>query len=162
MEILKPTLNDISEIIQLAHTTWNETYISIISKEQIDFMLNKFYNHDLIHSQLIDPNHTFFKAEENNKLQGYLHAYKESDYVKLSKLYILPHCQGKSVGKKLLHALEMEMKENNQNKLVLNVNRANPALNFYKKMGFAITATVDIPLDKYWLNDYVMEKEIKD
>lgn len=158
MEIVKPTLSDIPDIIKLAYTTWQQTYVSIISQEQIDFMLAKFYNENLIQSQLSDPRHYFLLARESDSLYGYAHCHEEEDYIKLSKLYIAPTAQGKGIGKKLLKAIESEMKLHFKNKLVLNVNRANPALHFYQKMGFEIIQTVDIPLDKFWLNDYIMEK----
>ena len=44
--------------------------------------------------------------------------------------------------------------------LELNVNRNNPAKDFYAKNGFKIVEEIDIPLDKFWLNDYVMTKNI--
>ena len=44
--------------------------------------------------------------------------------------------------------------------LHLNVNRKNPALAFYKKLGYEIIETVDIPFAEFWLNDYVMAKSI--
>lgn len=160
MKIVKPSLSDVPHIINLAHTTWQHTYSRIISQEQIDFMLAKFYNENLIQSQLADPAHFFLLARESDILYGYSHCYEEKDYIKLSKLYIDPTAQGKGVGKRLLEAIEATMKLHDKSKLILNVNRANPALYFYKKMGFEITQTVDIPLDKFWLNDYVMEKII--
>ena len=45
--------------------------------------------------------------------------------------------------------------------LELNVNRANPALGFYTKLGFEISETVDIPYYQFILNDYVMRKAIR-
>jgi hypothetical protein len=44
--------------------------------------------------------------------------------------------------------------------MLLNVNRNNPAIDFYKKMKYQIIETVDIPLDKFWLNDYIMKKDL--
>lgn len=160
MEILKPSLNDIPAIISLATDTWHTTYSSIISKEQIEYMLQLFYNKELIASQLSDPTHFFLLAKEENQLLGYSHCYIEYDKLKLSKLYISPLAQGKGIGKQLLNRIEADMNELNISTLILNVNRNNPALNFYQKMGFEIIETVDIPLDKFWLNDFVMQKTI--
>jgi ribosomal protein S18 acetylase RimI-like enzyme len=38
----------------------------------------------------------------------------------------------------------------------LNVNRYNPAKDFYEKLGFKIILEEDIPIGQYWMNDYVM------
>jgi ribosomal protein S18 acetylase RimI-like enzyme len=43
----------------------------------------------------------------------------------------------------------------------LNVNRFNTeSIAFYKKVGFQIIETIDIPLDKFLLEDYVMNFEL--
>ena len=160
MEILKPSFNDIPAIISLATHTWHTTYSSIISKEQIEYMLQLFYNNELIASQFSDPSHFFLLAKEENQLLGYSHCYIDQDKLKLSKLYISPLAQGKGIGKKLLNQIEADMIQLNIHTLILNVNRNNPALHFYIKMGFEIIDTIDIPLDKFWLNDYVMQKTI--
>lgn len=160
IDIAPPTIDDIPAIIALAHETWQNTYINIIAQDQIDFMLQRFYSHELISLQLQNVQHFFFKATQNNSLLGYSHCYEENEFIKLSKLYIHPQSQGKGIGKLLLVAIEDKMKLLNKHTLILNVNRANPALQFYLKMGFEITHSVDIPLENFWLNDYIMQKEV--
>ena len=44
--------------------------------------------------------------------------------------------------------------------LDLNVNRYNKAKSFYEKMGFNVAYEEDIPIGKYWMNDYVMRIEL--
>ena len=54
-------------------------------------------------------------------------------------------------------------KKKKKNKLLyveLNVNRKNPAMYFYKKMGFELLEKTDIAYGKFWLNDYVLRKSI--
>jgi diamine N-acetyltransferase len=156
------TPQDIPNIISLARQTWQATYSSIISQEQIDFMLAKFYNETLLLEQLYDAQHYFYKAvdDEKNQLLGYSHCVQDGQTLKLSKLYILPEAQGKQIGKQLLDQVGQLALEQNCHTLQLNVNRNNPAYYFYLKMGFTVVDTVDIPLDKFVLNDYVMEKKI--
>jgi diamine N-acetyltransferase len=79
---------------------------------------------------------------------------------KLSKLYILPDAQGMQVGKQLLQHCENYLKAHKIQALVLNVNRYNKAVDFYKKMDYQIMETVDIPLQQFWLNDYIMKKDL--
>ena len=43
----------------------------------------------------------------------------------------------------------------------LNVNRHNPALAFYERLGFQQHREEDIPIGPYWMNDYVMRKELR-
>ena len=44
--------------------------------------------------------------------------------------------------------------------LELNVNRYNKALVFYEKMGFRTIREEDVPIGPYWMNDYVMCKQL--
>ena len=44
--------------------------------------------------------------------------------------------------------------------LDLNVNRYNNAKTFYEKMGFEVAYEEDIPIGKYWMNDFVMRKQL--
>jgi ribosomal protein S18 acetylase RimI-like enzyme len=45
--------------------------------------------------------------------------------------------------------------------LLLNVNRENPALGFYKKKGFEVIKTEDIDIGNgYFMNDYVMRLKV--
>ena len=49
--------------------------------------------------------------------------------------------------------------ENNSAILLLNVNRFNSALGFYKKIGFEVVDEVNIDIGNgYLMEDYVMEK----
>jgi len=80
--------------------------------------------------------------------------------LKIHKIYILPSEQGKGTGKNLIKHLTSLAKDLNVEILELNVNRANPALNFYEKQGFKISATVDIPYHQFVLNDYIMRKVV--
>lgn len=160
MQILSPSHQDISAIIALAKQTWQATYSSIISQEQINYMLNLFYNATLIESQLANPSHYFLAVKEENELLGYAHCYEENSHFKLSKLYVIPSTHKKGVGKILIQAIEKEAILRGYDAVYLNVNRANPAYYFYLKMGYFVVETVDIPLEKFWLNDYIMKKEM--
>jgi diamine N-acetyltransferase len=163
MHIRHATPSDIEAIIHIAQTTWPATYASIISEAQINFMLDAFYNKGTIAAQLADATQYFFMAEENNAVLGYAHIIPYPAMprtYKLSKLYLLPSAQGKQIGKQLLQHCEQFLLANHMQALVLNVNRHNPAVHFYKKMNYHIIQTVDIPLDQFWLNDYVMKKEL--
>lgn len=160
MEISKPNINHIPEIIALAKETWQATYSSIISQEQIEFMLAKFYNEKLIQDQMKNAIHHFLICSEHTDLLGYSHCVEENGNYKLSKLYFYPSMQGKGLGKNLLLQIEHDAKLLGYNSIILNVNRNNPAFHFYSKMGFEIQEVVDIPLDKFWLNDYIMSKGI--
>jgi ribosomal protein S18 acetylase RimI-like enzyme len=162
MLIRTATLLDIPAIVAIAYNTWPNTYSAIISQEQIAFMLDAFYNSELIEEQMKNDHHFFLVANnDDNDIVGYAHIYlQESGLYKLSKLYVLPNQQGKQIGKLLLDGAEKHVVTMQKNALELNVNRHNKAKDFYLKNGYCIIETIDIPLDKYWLNDFIMRKEL--
>jgi ribosomal protein S18 acetylase RimI-like enzyme len=157
------TAADIPAIIHIAEVTWPHTYQGIITEEQIRFMLNRFYNEALMAEQLGQRDHHFLVAEESGKIYGYTHTIRDAEkpgIFKLSKIYILPDAQGQNLGRKLLDATVAHVLPLGATVLELNVNRSNPAKFFYDKQGFEVVDEVDIPLDKFWLNDYIMHKKL--
>ena len=158
--IIQPNISHAEDLISLAHTTWQATYPGIISQEQIDFMLDRFYNRPLIESQLADPTQFFRAIQENNTLLAYLHAYPKNKALQVSKLYVLPTAQGRGFGQQLLQTIEIEAQKLQIPRITLNVNRFNPAYHFYLKKGYHLIETIDIPLDRFMLNDYILEKQL--
>ncbi|MGI9190967.1 MAG: GNAT family N-acetyltransferase [Chitinophagaceae bacterium] len=158
--IIQPDLTHAQALIDLAKITWQHTYPGIISQEQIDYMLNLFYSQERVEQQLRDTNQFFSAIEQDGHLQGYIHAYPENQSIKVSKLYILPEAQGKGFGQMLLATAEQEAIRLHLEGIRLNVNRYNPAYHFYLKQGFVVEEEIDIPLDRFVLNDYIMFKRI--
>ncbi|MGB4775232.1 MAG: GNAT family N-acetyltransferase [Daejeonella sp.] len=158
--IIRPAnFSDIYIIHQLANKIWPVTYKNIISDEQINFMLDKMYSEEALTNQ-INAEIEFLLAEDENKPIGFaaysLTAEPPNKIYKLHKLYILPTEHGKGTGKKLVDEVIKLAQPKGGKVLELNVNRANPALGFYQKLGFEIYQEVDIPYFKFVMNDYVM------
>jgi GNAT superfamily N-acetyltransferase len=157
--------SDFNTIREIAFTTWPDTYGAIISKEQLDYMLEKFYSDATLNDNLNNKNHYFLLAKENYKCLGF--ASYEPDYlgekiVRLHKIYLLPEAQGKGVGKLLISEIEKIANQLNQNGISLNVNRFNKAFDFYTKIGFECIGEEDIELDfGYLMEDFKMLKKLR-
>ena len=164
ISILKASVEDIPVIVDLASRTWFITYKDIISKEQIDFMFGEIYTPESLHKQMTFLHHTFLLLLENNIPLGYASYAKIPDAPhihKLHKIYLPPETQGKGLGKLLLNEVEkMTLLEGNKI-LRLNVNRYNKAKDFYEKSGYTAIEIQDIPIGPYWMNDYLMEKNLE-
>lgn len=162
IEIVTATANDYRTIRDIAYQTWPIAYGEILSKAQLDYMLEAFYNEDVLKDSVANKGHHFILAKEDEETLGfasYEHHYNQKAQTKIHKIYILPETQGKGIGKRLIDFVENVAGENHSTSLSLNVNRFNKALSFYQKMGFEITTEVNIELDHgYLMEDYVMEK----
>lgn len=132
----------------------------------MDYMLERMYAPDVLQRQM-DEGHIFLILTEDGSPVGF--AGFECDYggkqgvCKLHKLYLLPETQGRGLGRMLLHAVKEMAQERSQERLLLNVNRYNKALHFYRRLGFEVVAEEDIDIGQgFFMNDYLMALELKE
>ncbi len=159
--ILPANASDYPAIQQMAWEIWPSWYASIISMDQIEYMLRHFYSPEGLEKQA-KTGQQFFLARENHKPVGFLglSALSKEEW-KLDKLYLLEITRGKGYGKMMMDfALDLARK-NKAGHLILNVNRFNDSRDFYFSMGFRIRDVVDIPLACFWLNDFIVEKSLR-
>ena len=162
--ILDAGLNDIKTIQEITNITWPITYGEILSKEQLDYMLGLFYSEEALAKQIENKEQLFYLISDSESIIGFIgieHNYKNEAITKIHKIYLLPETQGKGIGKKVFDEIQNMALENNSKALLLNVNRFNTALGFYKKIGFEVAEEVNIEIGNgYLMEDYVMEKII--
>lgn len=162
--ILDAGLNDIKTIQEITNITWPITYGEILSKEQLDYMLRLFYSEEALAKQIENKEQLFYLISDSESIIGFIgieHNYKNEAITKIHKIYLLPETQGKGIGKKVFDEIQNMALENNSKALLLNVNRFNTALGFYKKIGFEVAEEVNIEIGKgYLMEDYVMEKKL--
>lgn len=163
MVIFEANTVQLSIIRDLAYRIWPSTYGEILSEAQLKFMLDKFYNLDFLENLRKNGQH-FLLLEENAVFLGYAAYelnYENSNTTKIQKIYVLPETQGKGLGRKLMDFIKNKAIENDNDGLLLNVNRYNNALGFYEKYGYTIKEIVDIEIGNgYLMEDYVMELKI--
>lgn len=159
VKILHATPKDISVIRNLAEETWWPTYSPILNVEQIRFMLNAIYSEQELEKHIRSGSQTFIILHDQHGPQGFA-SYglrPEDEHVcKLHKLYVLPENHGKGYGKMLIDEVKIRALNMNAEAIDLNVNRHNPAIAFYEKIGFVKIREEDVPIGPYWMNDYVM------
>ena len=163
VSILDATINDVPVIRQLAEDTWWPTYSSILSAEQLRYMLDFIYSADALQQVLKNGSQAFVILHDERGPQGFA-SYgerKEDPTIwKLHKLYVLPKNQGKGYGKLLLEEVKRRMHLKKIQTLDLNVNRYNTARSFYEKLGFVVIREEDVPIGPYFMNDYVMRLKV--
>ncbi|MFA6083601.1 GNAT family N-acetyltransferase [Mucilaginibacter sp.] len=161
--IREATTDDVDAILQIAEQTWRPTYEPLLGKEQVAFMLGEIYSREKITDQVENNKQSFLLLLEDDKpvaFAAYSPREEDPEIYKLHKLYCLPVTQGKGYGKILINEVIDKTKQAGKQTLDLNVNRYNNAKSFYEKMGFKIAYQEDIPIGPYWMNDYVMRKEL--
>ena len=162
-EIRKATGNDIPLIRELTFRVWPQTYDNILSAEQIDYMLEMMYSTESLEKQIAEGCR-FIIVYENGNPAGFA-SYQEIEpgVWKLHKIYVLPGQQGKGTGKFVINHIISEIKQQNASALQLQVNLHNKAKDFYEKLGFTVIKIINLDIGNgYFMNDYVMEKQLAD
>jgi RsiW-degrading membrane proteinase PrsW (M82 family)/ribosomal protein S18 acetylase RimI-like enzyme len=154
---------DVLLIRELSLQVWPQTYASILSPEQIQYMLHLMYSEAALHQQLQDNHHFFIVYNAGIPIGFTSYSAVEPSIFKLHKIYILPQQQGRGTGRKVMEQVIERIKQEGANTLRLNVNRNNPALQFYEKLGFIPIGAEDTDIGNgYLMEDYVLEKQLHD
>lgn len=163
MTITEVQPNEFHLIQYIVDRTWPVAYGEILSKAQLDYMIALFYSLEALNKN-VENGHQFYFAKENGVVLGFLgieHHYKGNPVTRIHKIYMLPESQGKGVGKLLIEKASELAKENHSEKLSLNVNRFNPAIHFYEKLGFENIGSEDVEIGNgYLMEDFMMEKKL--
>jgi ribosomal protein S18 acetylase RimI-like enzyme len=162
MTSFQPINNQFQQVYKLASEIWNDNYKDIISKNQIDYMLNLMYNPIRLQQDLKEGYNWEF-ISYNNKIVGYIaYVIKDDNRVFLSKIYLKNEVQGLRIGKKALQYVIDFAKTNNCPAVYLTVNKGNiKGIRAYKNIGFTIiTEDVTDIGSGYVMDDYVFEYQI--
>lgn len=162
MEMIKATEKDIPAIQDLAKRSWENAYAEILSGEQMEYMLSTMYSASEIEEQLQNPRYHYYliKDEGDDVLAGFI-GYEngyEGRTTKLHRIYLVPESKGKGMGKYGLEFLKEKVAEYGDERIILNVNKYNPARNFYESQGFSVydEGVFDIG-SGFVMDDYLME-----
>lgn len=162
MKLIKATEKDIPLIKDLAKRSWENAYADILSKEQMEYMLNTMYSEAEISEHLKNTNYHYFLVFDEilNAFDGFLgyENHYENQTTKLHRIYLVPESKGKGLGKKTLEFLNEKVKEIGDKRIVLNVNKYNSAKKFYESQGYQVydEGVFDIG-NGYVMDDYLME-----
>lgn len=161
IEIFKKDKELIKQISNMAEVIWKEHYKGILSDSQIEFMLHFFQSENAIIEQIKEENYRYFLIKSENKPAGYFAIVKKENHIFLSKIYILKEFRKKGLATSALQKIQKISKENNFNRIRLNVNKDNTSsIEAYKKLGFKIVDSIMIYIGSgFILNDFIMEIE---
>jgi diamine N-acetyltransferase len=161
LSIIPANEDDIPVIRLLANKIWPQTYSSIISKEQIDYMLEMMYSVSSLEKQMRSGAPFIIVYDEGEPVGFASYGETRTAVFKLHKIYILPSQQGKGTGKFVIDFIITEIKNKGAAALQLQVNRQNKAKSFYEKLGFTVIKEFDFDIGNgYIMDDYLMEKRI--
>ena len=164
IEIVPLTENDIDAVARLARVVWQDTYTSIITQAQIDYMLGERYAAPRLREELQTPGIWWDLARirdgEGYRLAGFAASYLTGvpGEMKLDKLYVDPARQRAGIGGTLIATVAGRAREQGCTSLILAVNKNNArAIGAYRKHGFAVRESVRVDIGQgFVMDDYIM------
>ncbi|HEY8538886.1 MAG TPA: GNAT family N-acetyltransferase [Steroidobacteraceae bacterium] len=155
---------DFQTVAQLARTIWLEHYITIITKEQIEYMLDGRFSPENLRSYLAGARRWMDVLELDGELVGYC-SYSLTNApgeMKLEQIYLLPRLHGRGLGRHMLEHVERRAAREGCSVLMLTVNKLNDkAIRVYRAAGFSIREAVVFDIGRgFVMDDYVMAKQL--
>ena len=161
IEIVVANKQDIPAIKKLAKHLWPVAFASILSAQQIDYMMEMMYSRASLENQM-DEGHQYAIARKNNVDVGYVSYeidHNKTEQTKIHKLYISPHYQRHGIGKAMVDFVSQQAMQANNNAIFVNVNKYNTqAISFYNKHHFVLVKKEEIDIGNgFIMDDYVFE-----
>lgn len=146
------TREEANTIAVLAKKVWEHTYIPIIGKAQVDYMLDKFQSAAVVWESIEASIYDYRLAYIEDQLVGYLAFQQKEAEVFISKLYVDPDRQKQGIAKRLFAEVS------DQPIIRLTVNKYNTvAIQVYEHIGFEKEEAVVAEIGNgYVMDDYVM------
>ena len=147
----------------IAASIWPETFRTILSPEQIVYMMKMMYAPEVMEKELADGYH-FEVLTVGGVDAGYVSysAYDLLGTAKLHKVYLLSCFHGQGYGTMMLRHVEERCRELGFRRLRLNVNKHNAkAMRAYERNKFATVEAVKVDIGGgFFMDDFVMEKPL--
>lgn len=162
IKIVPATIDLLPEVKSIAYRTWPSTFSQILTKEQIDYMLEGMYALEILESLVKEKGQRYVLAQDETDYVGfcaYEHNVSQSNKTKIHRIYLLPETQGKGLGKLLLNHVVEQAKNRDEDAVYLNVNKFNEkAIQFYERIGMKKVKEEVIDIGNgFVMDDYVME-----
>ena len=156
------TKEDIILLAKKADIVWHEYFKSILSSEQIDYMVEKFQSYDAIKNQMTNENYIYYFLEDNNILIGYFGVSIKENSLFLSKLYIRKEMRGCGCGKLAFNKIFQLAQQLGKEKITLTVNKNNiNTIKAYEKWNFKIIDSVVSDIGNgFVMDDFIMEYQL--
>jgi GNAT superfamily N-acetyltransferase len=149
-------------VARLAREIWEEYYVPIIGRAQVDYMVAKFQTAEAMQAQ-IDEGYEYFLIHLQDRPVGYLAIRHDAPEARIfiSKLYVLAAQRKSGAGRQSLDFVESIARERGATQLWLTVNKGNPSVRAYERLGFHIAEAIVMDIGGgFVMDDYRMEKPV--
>jgi len=164
------SIDDLLSLQKIGLETFKETFSSSNTEENIKTYLDSAFTTDKLMTELNNPFSTFYFAELENDIIGYLKLnfgnsqteLKDNNAVEIERIYVRKEFYGMKVGQVLYEKAIEIARLNNADYVWLGVWEENPrAISFYKKNGFVEFDKHIFKMGNEDQTDIMMKKQLK-
>jgi len=161
--------SDVLRIKGLAIKSFAAAYGMHNPEHIIDNYIEESFSLDKLNQEIDDTSNSFYLAESNGDIIGYLklrdgtppECISDANSLEIERIYADPDKKGLGIGRALIQAALDHAQANNYNSLWLGVWQENtPSVGFYKAQGFEIAGEKIFMMGDDPQKDHVMEKVI--
>ena len=164
MQFIRIEQNDrkaVERLSELASAIVKDYYDPIIGPDQNDYMIGKFQSVPGILDQFAHG-YTYYIARDGDRDLGFMGYYPRGDALYLSKLYLKKEERGKGYGRQMMDFVSEAARRMGLSAVELNVNKGNPTLRVYEKMGMKRIRSEKNPIGQgFYMDDYVYRMSLE-
>lgn len=150
----------VSELSKLASSILREYYDPLLGTEQNTYMINKFQSVPGILAHMARGAVYVVVQVENETIGFYAYEIHE-DALYLSKFYFTHKSRSRGYARPVIQELDRIARQYHLPVCRLNVNKYNPSIRAYERLGFSIVKSEVNDIGQgYVMDDYVMERVI--
>lgn len=157
------TEEEIGTVAVLAREIWVRHYTPIVGAALVEYMLEHVQSAAAVAGQIAEG-YAYYLVLDEGQAVGYfaLVADEAAGSLMLSKIYVLPECQGCGLGKAAVAFAERQGRGQGLVRLWLTVNKNNAAaIAFYERVGFVKESEVVKGIGGgFVMDDYIMAKPL--
>ena len=151
--------DDIPTLRTLARRIWDEYYPGIISREQINYMLDRMYDAKTIQREMNEGVAWDLVRHKTEPVGFISYSFDPASHqVKLSKLYLLPQWHGCGIGGHMLQHVQTRATQLGAREVGLQVNKQNTqAIRAYQRASFSVREAVVTDIGGgFVMDDFIM------
>lgn len=156
----------LATVAALAHEIWYEFYVPLLGLAQVEYMVARFQNGPAMQAQ-IEQGYEYFLVQQQDAAGracdiGYCAVQVQpAGAMFLSKFYLHHAARGSGTGRRCMEFIEGLARRRGLSLLWLTVNKGNPAVLAYQRLGFQIAAELVMDIGGgFVMDDYRMEKQL--
>ncbi len=157
------TLKQTKELAKVAEKIYYDYYVSLIGKENVDYMLEEYKSANSVIDQIKSRKHNYYDIYCDGVFCGYFDIMFEGRRVILDKIYVSKEYRRRGIARYVIEHIEKLIKPIGINKIIVDILIKNQAAcQAYERLGFVKLKEGVITLGNGFKADYAeMEKKVK-